>query len=391
MASKIQTNYLPEIGALMFGRAKPSMVTVNLTNLCNQRCIYCEIGKDIPSSINDTLDRKDLFWIIDEMAQLKISRLSLCGGEPFLFEGLIDVVAYAGSKDIRCTITSNGMTIHKLDKEDLNVFKDHKTLINISIDSFDDNIQALTRGADAALSNAMKSIETLNTNDIPVTVLTVISKYNYNGLFDFTAKACKNGIRQLLFQPVIYSSNYPDREAIDKKSQMNVPIDRLDYLMDELRKIHRYEQHHNINTNVYRILPWIESFLTSAAANNGKWFFNDVLKKFYCRELYAIIDIAYDGGIQPCALTRASINIRKNMEPGLLSLWLEATSSIKKDLKNEKYHAYCNACCNHFSRNMLASIIKYPLTNRVALFNMAALLLSRATTRIIKKAHTMQA
>jgi len=184
---------------------------------------------------------------------------------------------------------------------------------------------------------------------------------------------------------------YPDRKVIGKKSQMNVPLDRLDYLLDELRKIQRFERRHAINTNVYRILPWIESFLTASAANNGKWFFNDVLKKFYCRELYAIIDIAYDGGIQPCGLAQACVNIRKNKEPGLLSSWHEATISIKKDLRNEEYHAYCNACCHHFSRNMLASIIKYPLANRVALFNMAASLLSRATARIIKKLHTEQA
>jgi MoaA/NifB/PqqE/SkfB family radical SAM enzyme len=388
MGSKLKSNYMPEAAALIFGRTKPSMVTVNLTNRCNQQCIYCEIGKDIPSSENEFLDLDDLKWIIDEMSLLNIPRISLCGGEPFLFDGILDIVQYAGNKNIRCTITSNGMTVFKLNEKDLSVFREFKTLVNISIDSFEDEIQSRTRGNSQALQNALKSINTLNNAGIPVTVLTVISKYNYHKLFDFATEVCEKGITQLLFQPVIYSSNYPDRDAINEKSQINVPADKLDILMDELKKIHHYERTHKINTNVYRILPWIKSYLTTSEAHNREWFFNDVLNKFYCRELYAIIDIAYDGGIQPCGLAKASINIRKNKEQGLLASWLEATKAIKDDIENERFHTYCNACCHHFSRNMLASIIRYPVSNRIALMHMTTALLSRAVTRLSKTVYT---
>ncbi len=68
MVSKIVRNYLPEIFALNLNRSKPSMVTVNLTNRCDQKCIYCEIGRNIPSGNNETLSIEDLKWIIDEMA-----------------------------------------------------------------------------------------------------------------------------------------------------------------------------------------------------------------------------------------------------------------------------------------------------------------------------------
>lgn len=391
MASKFSGNYLPEILALSIGRSKPGMVTVNLTNRCNQHCIYCEIGQNPASGHKDILTRDDLKWIIDEMAVNKIRKISLCGGEPFLFDGLVDIVSYAGKKNIRCSITSNGMTVHTLSESELNTLIRFKTEINISVDSFRDDIQTLTRGTSGALSNALKSIQLLSEKHIPVTVLTVISKYNCHDLYHFFTTAYEKGVKQVLFQPVIYYSNYPDRMAVDEKSLLNVGVDEIKPLMDQLCKILEFEKRHLISTNVYRIYPWIGHYLKTASNQGEKWFFDGVLKKFFCREVFAIVDISYDGGIQPCGLTAASVSIHKNRHEGLIPLWLKATEEIKKAMNDGNYYDYCNGCCHHFSRNMLASIFKYPITNRTALFTMLPLLLSRIHSRIRKKQYRWQA
>lgn len=385
MASKFSGNYLPEIIALSLGRSKPDMVTVNLTNRCNQRCIYCEIGQSPASGHKNLLTADDLKWIIDEMAAHKIPKISLCGGEPFLFDGLLDIVAYAGMKNIRCSVTSNGMTVHKLSESELNTLIRFRTEINISVDSFRDDIQTLTRGTTSALSNALKSIQLLSENHIPVTVLTVISKYNYRDLYHFFTTAYEKGVKQVLFQPVIYYSNYPDQQAIEEKSLLNVGADELQPLMEQLSKILEFEKRHRISTNVYRIYPWIGHYLKTASNQGEKWFFDGVLKKFFCREVFAIVDISYDGGIQPCGLTAASVSIHQNRHKGLIPLWSQATEEIKKDMKDGNFYAYCNGCCHHFSRNMLASIFKHPITNRDALFTMVPLLLSRIQSRMRKK------
>jgi MoaA/NifB/PqqE/SkfB family radical SAM enzyme len=323
-------SHLPEIAALLFGRAKPAMVTVNLTDRCNQHCIYCELGNEPASSKKKTLATADLEWIIDQMAEINIRKISLCGGEPFLFEGLTDVVAYADKKGVRCSITTNGMTVHALDEQKLNTLKECKTLINLSIDSFRDEIQSLTRGTPAALPNAMKSLKTLQDHGIAVTVLTAISKYNYHDLSHFLEEACGKGIRQVLFQPLIYYSNYPERRALENKAQLNAGAGDLEVLLDELHKILLFERSHPVKTNVYRILPWIRHYLETAAGQGGNWFFDNVLQKFYCREIYAIVDISFYGDIQPCGLAPAKISIHENRERGLLALWEEATAEIRK-------------------------------------------------------------
>lgn len=385
MAAKLVTNYLPELSKSIFGRSKPSNVAVNLTSKCNQHCIYCEIGKGIPTVKKYRLTTDDLKWIVDQMAEIKMPKISLCGGEPFLFDGIFDVVAYAGIKNVRCNITTNGMTVNKLTEHDLYILKECKTEINISIDSFQDTIQSFTRGTPSALKNAIKSAQRLQEKDIPVNVLAAISKYNYHDLYNFFLTAHDMRIKQVLFQPIIYYSNYPDRNTIPEKEQLNVSVDKLDVLMDELNKILQFEKKHDINTNVYRIKPWIEHYIRSAADKNGGWFFDKVLEEFYCRDLYAIIDITYDGGIQPCGLAAAEINIHENRHLGLEALWLKATEQIREDLSKGLYRPYCNGCCHHFSRNMIASIFRHPLKNRVALINILPLLLSRVYFRTLKK------
>lgn len=319
------------------------------------------------------------------MAANKISKISLCGGEPFLFEGIIDLVAYAGKSDIRCSITTNGMTAYQLNENELNILKECETEINISIDSFDDTINSITRGSHSALTNALKSIRTLSKKNIPVTLLTVISKYNYQDLSKSFITAYENNIKQVLFQPVNYFSNFPERNALENKAQLNVNVDKLNVLMNELSKILQFEKEHNIKTNVYRILPWINYYIQTAENQSKKMFFDNVLHKFFCREIYAIVDISYNGGIQPCGLTDATVTIFENRQPGLLALWEMATVEIKDDLSKGKYYDCCNGCCHHFSRNMLASVFKHPFDNRLAIIKLMPLMLSRIQSGIFKK------
>jgi MoaA/NifB/PqqE/SkfB family radical SAM enzyme len=262
--SKLKINYIPELLALLFGRLKPSMVSVNLTEKCNQNCIYCEIGKNTSSEDKHLLTNDDLFWIIDQMKINKIKRLSMCGGEPFLFDGIFDVVAYAWKNNIRCNITSNGMIVCEIAEAELKILKDCETVINISIDSFNDSIQAQTRGVKSALTNAIKSIQRLQQMGIPVTVLTAISKYNYHDLFNSLIKANEYGFSQILYQPIISYSNYPDRQVIKNKSRLNVDVENINFLRDQLQKINQFEKKNKISTNVYRIIPWISSYLKGA-------------------------------------------------------------------------------------------------------------------------------
>jgi MoaA/NifB/PqqE/SkfB family radical SAM enzyme len=383
--SKIKISYIPEIKSVLFGRIKPSMVSINLTNKCNQNCIYCEIGKDKLDVDDDLINSKDLIWIIDQMALEGIDRLSMCGGEPFLFQGLVDIVKYAWSKKVRSNITSNGMTIYKLTDHEIKTLSDCNCHINISVDSFNPEIQSKTRGNHQALENAIRSIEILQKNKINVTVLSAISKYNYTDLFSSFKSAYQLGVKELLYQPIISVSNYPDKEKNDKKEELNVPVSDIAELNYQLEEILTFERRNNIKTNVYRIIPWISEYIKSVWQNDSKPFYLNILNRFYCREAYAVIDISYYGGIQSCGLASAERSIKNRNNQRLIELWHDATTNFKKQLENENFPEICNGCCHKFSRNMLASVLKFPVSNRRAAVIIFTLLLKRVVNRFIKR------
>jgi MoaA/NifB/PqqE/SkfB family radical SAM enzyme len=385
MRAKILSNYIPEIFKLVLNKSKPRLVGVNLTSRCNQHCLYCEIGVAETSVSEDLLRPDDIRWVIDQMAESGIRRIAFFGGEPFLFDGLISLVEYAGSKKIRSSITTNGMTVHKLSHHEIGTLIENHAEINLSVDSFDQSINSVTRGSVLALPNALKSMEKLQQSGLSPTLLAVISRYNAGDLFNFFTTAYSHGIRQVLFQPVIYFSNYPDKQPVPGKKGINVGPEDLGLLLGELNRIVHFEQRHHIRSNVYRLKPWIRHYITAMSDGPDRAFFREVLERFECREIHAIIEIGYDGGVQPCALLPAPFSIIHDKSQGLVPLWERATKELRIEIDRGLYPGQCNGCCNHFSRNMLASVFSHPIQNRRALFSLVPLIGSRIWWGTMKK------
>ena len=89
----------------------PLSVSVNLTNKCNQHCIYCEVGQGLVKTEKPLLVLDDLKWIIDEMNRSGIPNLSLGWGEPLLFKDIFEVIQYAHKFGIKSSTMTNGMLI----------------------------------------------------------------------------------------------------------------------------------------------------------------------------------------------------------------------------------------------------------------------------------------
>jgi len=321
-------------------------------------------------------------WLIGEMQRHRIPKLSLCGGEPLLHPDLVRVINLAGQHQIRCSITTNGMAASSLEDADLDVLRKYGTEINVSIDSFREEVQSYTRGVEGSVGKGLAAVDRFRKAGLSVTILTVITRFNYRDLAGFVREADRRGIRQVLFQPVIRSSNYPDMQAVADKAGLNIDPSCVDELLEILREILAYEKQHPIRTNSYRLVPWIGAYLRHTEQEGG-WFFNSVLPAFYCRETDAIIEIGYDGGIQGCGLAPSTIMIQNANGEDLLTLWHRATGPLREDIRKRKYHAMCNGCCHHFSRNMLASVFRHPWKNRTMLIQLFPLAVNRLASRIM--------
>ena len=344
----------------------PLSVSINLTNKCNQYCVYCEIGQGLVKTEKPLLVLGDLKWIIEEMNRSRIPILSLGGGEPFLFKDIFKIIKYANKFEIKCSIITNGMLLPRLSQVNLDLLKECNTKIHVSIDSFSEDKQGYIRGIKNALSLPIKGINILVKQKIPVDIMTVISAYNYQDLFDIVVNANRLNVSFVDFQPVIFVSCFPEVEPIDGKKNINVLPAHLPAIEDQFRKIMSFEKDHTIKTNVYLLHRWLPDyirFVSSSSTQPDEFFFKKLINPFWCAPLHHTIAINYYGDILPCNMLQPIRSIKDRNGKFLLELWNDSCQKVRLMIQRGKYPDACKSCVCAFDYNLLFSTLKYPFSN----------------------------
>lgn len=141
-----------------FGR-EINYLRVSLTDRCNLRCQYCMPEEGIKDKVahKDTLYIEEVYHIIEELAQLGISKVRFTGGEPLVRKGIVDLISMTnklpGIKEI--AMTTNGLLLKKYARELKEAGLDR---VNISLDTLDrDKYKEITRGG--SLEKVLEAIE----------------------------------------------------------------------------------------------------------------------------------------------------------------------------------------------------------------------------------------
>jgi pyrroloquinoline quinone biosynthesis protein E len=83
----------------------PEVIHLGITARCNQACPGCYVPR---SSVGSELPVSEWRALIDQWAQMHVFQLAVGGGEPLLYEGLVDVLRYARQRGIVPNLTTNG-------------------------------------------------------------------------------------------------------------------------------------------------------------------------------------------------------------------------------------------------------------------------------------------
>jgi len=370
---------------IYLNRPSPISVSVNLTNKCNQHCIYCEIGQGlVKNKKSPLLAMDDLKWIIDEMNRSGISTLSLGGGEPLLFKEVFDVIKYAHEFGIISSILTNGMLLPHFSQDKIELLKECETAISVSIDSFSPDKEEHIRGIKNALPLAIEGIEILVKHRIPVNIMTTISAHNYQDLFNVAVNANQLGVNSVVFQPVIFVSNFPEVEPITNKKSLNVRPEHLPKIEDQFQRIMDFERNNNIYTNIDVLQKWFPYYIqTLSSGKNGAFFFKNIAKQYWCAPLYFTIAVNYYGDILPCNMLKSTKSImdRDNDNKSLLEMWNNSCQPIRSMIEEGQYPDACKSCVCGFDFNVLCSALKHPSNN----FNLLSKVVISNCKRQIRK------
>ncbi len=99
----------------------------NLTNVCNEECVFCfrELLES-PRNLEDNL------VIMDKLKEMGVKKITFAGGEPLRYPDLLDLLAYAKSLGIKVSLITNGALLNEDNIRDILGFVDKLTF---SIDS----------------------------------------------------------------------------------------------------------------------------------------------------------------------------------------------------------------------------------------------------------------
>lgn len=151
----------------------PKMVTWEVTYDCNLHCPHCFTESGEPGK--NELDTNGAFLLIDRLAEAKVLRLLISGGEPFLRPDIIEILKKVSTTGMRLDIATNGIELPEevLSKiRDLPVFHTHVSMDGIgkSHDRF--------RGRRGAFEAACRNIRRMREEDIDVSLSMTVTGRN---------------------------------------------------------------------------------------------------------------------------------------------------------------------------------------------------------------------
>ncbi|MBI5048427.1 MAG: radical SAM protein [Deltaproteobacteria bacterium] len=142
---------------LQFSEVKRPIVVWNITKRCNLRCIHC-YSDSLNQDYQGELMTEEAKHVVDDLAGFGVPVIIFSGGDPLLRNDIFEIANYAGSKGIRCALSTNGVLI---DKATAKAIKDANfAYVGVSIDGigeFNDRFRGMIGAYNMALEGIRNS------------------------------------------------------------------------------------------------------------------------------------------------------------------------------------------------------------------------------------------
>jgi radical SAM protein with 4Fe4S-binding SPASM domain len=286
-------------------------IELEFTRKCNLKCLYCytEAGK----AAKDELSLDELKSVVAQAKDLGAKKIILLGGgEPLIYDGLIDIVDYIDSLGLQQVIFTNGTLISD---EIAHYLFERNVSVIIKQNSFDPGIQDELAGVEGTFWRIKRGMEILREAGFPngkasLGIQTVICRQNIDEVPRMWVWARERNIIP-----------YVEILTFQGRARMNSSL-----LVSSERTKTLFEQLESIDNTRFDI----------------QWKTRPTIAAFSCkRHLYSAL-VTAQGNVQPCTGVDISVgNIRKKPLREIL-----AGSPVIRRLRNvyEHLEGECRDC-----------------------------------------------
>lgn len=286
------------------------MIVLELTSMCNLRCIHCYNESSSEKSEEMDFD-EDLNIVVDELDKVKPHYLTLSGGEPLLLdEKLFEVAKKLKRTCQKLFLTTNGQLIRKFPANSFNIFDD----VQIGLEG-PKEIHEKIRGL-GTFDEGLKAIRYLKSAGISVSSLMTLHSLNKDYLEETHKIAMNMGVQfgAERMSPVGRGENVEPLSSSDWNELLKIIVAENISLNDPLCFIFKDKLKNGLNP--YKITGGCTAGISSLTISTNL----DVL---------------------PCVRLRIPVGNLKNQS--LENIWLE--SEIFNELrKRSSFKGKCGIC-----------------------------------------------
>ncbi|MBN1782431.1 radical SAM protein [bacterium] len=332
----------------------PEYVSFTVTHACNLSCRMCgqwSAGGYIRKRQKKLTCMQLSDWkrLVDEAANHKIRFILIRGGEPFLYKGIMDLVAHIHGKGIFVSIDTNGTCLENFAEELVRFSNMH---ITFSVDG-PQSVHDEVRGMKGSFSKIKENIALLarlekgKKKKISKSICFTISPYSYRGLGKMPDVARRMRIGSINIVPYFY---IPSQTGRTYEKELRENFNTRAYSWKGFRHessgidfevfLEEYRKYRAGLGNVVNF-PYMDF-----TEEDYRIWFRDATTPVgdqACMNIEELIDVQPDGDANFC-VDFPDYSIGNVLEASIGEIWIGPKARLFRDYRRRKPLAVCARC-----------------------------------------------
>jgi SynChlorMet cassette radical SAM/SPASM protein ScmE len=307
---------IPDGGKSTKGRKisrTPASLFIAITSRCNQACRHCAVYSDRFTHGPD-LSTEEWLQFIEELARLKVMKVKISGGEPFVREDIFTILDSLHEKPLRLSINTNATLIDEEKARRLARYRSKLDDVMVSLEGGDAPTHDALRGQ-GAFDRGRRGIELLVRHVGRITAYCTVTKLNCRSLGSVARLAQDMGIMNITFNELLIEGR-----GHKFRKELSLDTQEIKQAVEDLKEIR--EESPFVSGTLLEMEEIFEG-IRGAPPENPEEATPEDLYLSGCGALITECSIRPDGWAVPCdrlpELTAARI-----LETPLDAIWREA-------------------------------------------------------------------
>lgn len=206
----------------------PTSVFVSLTYKCNFQCKHCAVYSNKTTYID--LETESWLNFFSELAKLKIFRVRLSGGEPFMRKDIWELLEFIHSLPMRISINTNASLIDKDSATRISHYHKWDQLM-VSLDGSSPRNHDPIRG-EGTFEMVYRGTRNLAQFDLPLVFYCTVNRYNFRDLDGITQLAVDLGASAIKFNELL-----PEGRGLNHYRELSLTKKEWKDTLERLREI----------------------------------------------------------------------------------------------------------------------------------------------------------